>query len=373
MNVMHDQSTERATELFDSITSLIPELREQAAKCDSAASFPFESVAKLREAGLLMAPVPAELGGLGLYEAGGAEDLFRLFHLLGYADLSLGRIFEAHVNAIELVRRYGTRRQMEAAALATQAGNLFALWVTDRANHGVRLSRDNALTGEKWFCSAAGAATQALITAQTEAGDQLVLLAITPRLCVLDKVVQLAGMRGATTGGVELTGMGVREEALIGEPGDYLREPVFSTGAWRSSAVALGGLAALIDTAKNELLARGRADQPFQRMRFGQSVIAHETGRLWLLEAVKRIESAVGAGEDAVAYVNLARTAVETACLDALRHIQRSLGLSAFMQGSITERIARDLATYLRQPAPDEVLVEAAGYFLRQEVVLPWL
>jgi hypothetical protein len=101
-------------------------------------------------------------------------------------------------------------------------------------------------------------------------------------------------------------------------------------------------------------------------MRLGQSVIAHETGRLWLLEAVKRVDSAPA--EEAVAYVNLARTAVETGCLDALRHMQRSLGLAAFMQGSAVERIARDLTTYLRQPAPDEVLLEAAGYFTRHGV-----
>ena len=80
-----------------------------------------------------MAPVPAEFGGFGLHGMGDGEALFRLLHLLGYADLSLGRIFEAHVNALELIRQYGTPRQMEAAALAAQAGDLFALWVTDPA------------------------------------------------------------------------------------------------------------------------------------------------------------------------------------------------------------------------------------------------
>ncbi len=205
-----------------------------------------------------------------------------------------------------------------------------------------------------------------MITAQTEAGSQLVLVPLTPRILVTDRGVKLAGMRAAVTGSVDFTGVVAGEEAMIGEPGDYLREPLFSSGAWRSSAVALGGLAALIDTAKKELCSRDRADNPFQRMRFGKSVIAHETGRLWMLEAVKRVDAATGAGDEAVAYVNLARTAVETACLDAMRHIQRSLGLSAFMEGSRAERIARDLATYLRQPAPDEVLVEAAGYFIHE-------
>jgi alkylation response protein AidB-like acyl-CoA dehydrogenase len=369
MNVVEALLPARTSELFDTIAALVPELTNEATTYDSAAGFPFASIAKLRDAGFLMAPVPVEFGGFGLHGGGDAVALFRLLYLLGYADLSLGRIFEAHVNALELIRQYGTPRQMEVAALAAQTGDLFALWVTDPAKQRVRLSPNFTLTGEKCFCSAAGAAKQALITAQTDAGNQLVLVARTSRIRVTDRGVKLAGMRAAATGSVDLTGMVVDEQALIGDPGDYLREPAFSTGAWRSSAVALGGLAALIDTARNELCSRGRADNPFQRMRFGQSVIAHETGRLWLLEAVQRVESAAAA--EAVAYVNLARTAVEAACLDAVRHLQRSLGLSAFMQGGRAERIARDLATYLRQPAPDEVLVEAAGYYIHHGIGTP--
>jgi hypothetical protein len=39
--------------------------------------------------------------------------------------------------------------------------------------------------------------------------------------------------------------------------------------------------------------------------------------------------------------------------------------LSAFRQGHDIERICRDLGTYLRQPAPDEVLTEGAAWFAR--------
>lgn len=371
MKTFHPQLTESASLLFERVGELIPAIREAAEKCDREAAFPYESMATLREAGLLMAPVPIEFGGLGLYGITRGEALFQLLHLLGYADLAIGRIFEAHVNAIELVRRYGTGKQIEAAALAAQAGDLFALWVTDPVENGLRISPTLILTGEKWFCSAAGAATQAVVTAQTKTGAQMLLVELRPAIRVTHRGVKLAGMRAATTGSIDLTGMAVSGESLIGEPGDYLREPVFSSGAWRSSAVALGGLAALIETARKELLSRGRANQPFQQMRFGQAVIAHETGRLWLSGAVQRVESASGTGEGAVAYVNLARTSVESVCMDALHLIQRSLGLSAFMQGSLAERIARDLTTYLRQPAPDEALSEAADYFIRHGVIAP--
>jgi alkylation response protein AidB-like acyl-CoA dehydrogenase len=358
MNVLDTQS-----ELFDSLSAMVPGLMQEAAANDSAAAFPLAGLKRLRAAGLLMAPVPVEFGGFGLHTNGESQALYRLLHLLGYADLSLGRIFEAHVNAIELIRQYGTPRQMEAAALGAQAGDLFALWVTDSPKHAVQLSRELTLSGEKWFCSAAGFARQALITAQTEEGSQMLLIPQLEGVPVTERGVSLSGMRAAKTGSVDLAGVVLHEDALIGAPGDYLREPAFSTGAWRSSAVALGGLAALIDTTRDQLCTRGRADNPFQRTRFGHTIVAHETGRLWMLEAVKRVDAAPA--EEAVAYVNLARTAVETGCLDALRHVQRSLGLAAFMRGSIVERIARDLTTYLRQPAPDDVLVEAAGYFVQ--------
>jgi hypothetical protein len=71
-----------------------------------------------------------------------------------------------------------------------------------------------------------------------------------------------------------------------------------------------------------------------------------------------------------VATVGLARIAVETACLDAMRLVQRSVGLSSFRQGNPIERICRDLSTYLRQPAPDEVLTEAASWFMDHPKVL---
>ena len=43
--------------------------------------------------------------------------------------------------------------------------------------------------------------------------------------------------------------------------------------------------------------------------------------------------------------------------------VQRSLGITAFRQGTPIELICRDLSTYLRQPAADAVLTESATWF----------
>ena len=94
--------------------------------------------------------------------------------------------------------------------------------------------------------------------------------------------------------------------------------------------------------------------------------MAAEAARLWVEAAAMRAE-APGADAEAVAYVNLARLAVERAALDALEVAQRSVGLAAFLRPNPLERIARDLATYLRQPAPDRALVAAAAHLLAVE------
>lgn len=47
-----------------------------------------------------------------------------------------------------------------------------------------------------------------------------------------------------------------------------------------------------------------------------------------------------------------------------MRLAQRALGLAAFLRPNPVERLLRDLAVYLRQPAPNSVLTEAAHHAL---------
>jgi alkylation response protein AidB-like acyl-CoA dehydrogenase len=118
----------------------------------------------------------------------------------------------------------------------------------------------------------------------------------------------------------------------------------------------LGGL-------RDHLRRTGRGADPHEAARLGQAAIAAETARLWVEAAAARAE-APGARADTVAQVGLARLAVERAALDVLELVQRSIGLQAFLRPNPIERVMRDLATYLRQPAPDRVLAAAAAFVL---------
>jgi alkylation response protein AidB-like acyl-CoA dehydrogenase len=347
-----DQSVDRGPATpVQAVADLIPAMQRRAEALDRDAAFPTEDIAALRHAGALSPPLPIQ-------GTGTAEDLATLLALVGQGNLSVGRILEAHINALHLIARYGTPRD---------DGRLYALWVTDPPSNELRMHRTGdriRLTGGKRFCSAAGHATGAVVTAADEAGQARLLvlpLGIGETTSPLPSPLQ--GMRAAVTGAVDFTNCEVSADALLGQPGDYLREPDFSAGAWRGSAVALGGLIALIDHAIAQLRTAGRLDTPHTQARLGQAVIARETSRLFVSAAARIAEDPAADTGHRVATVGLARIAVETACLDAMRLIQRSLGLSSFRQGTPIERICRDLSTYLRQPAPDEVLTEAAIWF----------
>ena len=339
-------------------------MAERATALDEAAAFPAEDIAALAERGALLAPLPRQAGGLGWgTQPDGAAGALSLLRLLGQGNLAVGRVFEAHVNAIRLIARYGAANDLAAAARAAGDGSLFALWVTDPPDGGLTLLPGGVLRGRKQFCSGAGHVSHAVMTAQDPDGQvRLVMAKLGSGVTVTKLAGGMQGMRAATTGQAAFAGVGATP---FGAAGDYLREPDFSTGAWRTSAVTLGGLDALLAEAARQLRARGRLDDPHQQARMGQALIAGETARLWMQEAAPRAEAAGAGPADAVAYVNFARLAVERACLEAIALVQRCLGVAAFVRPNPVERLCRDLATYLRQPAPDMVLTEAASHMLR--------
>lgn len=336
---------------------------------DHDGAFPVEDIAALRAHGLLAAPLPRSLGGFGLGTSGrSAGALLQVLRQLGHASLPLGRLYEGHVNAVKLIFCYGGSEQHALLARDLRVGRLFGVWNTEAAD-GVCLvdlpGGGFRLKGRKIYASGAGHVERPLITARSADGS---IRMIVPEL-VSGERADLSGwvahgMRASATGTVDFTGVEIDAAELIGEPGDYLRQPIFSAGAWRFAAVHLGGLERLVDELRQHLGRTGRAADPYQLARVGQAAIAAETAHLWLERACLLAEDSTTDPDMAVAYVNLARLAVERAALDVLEHTHRSIGLAGFLRTHPVERLSRDLATYLRQPAPDRALAQAASYVL---------
>ncbi|MEE8661839.1 hypothetical protein CGLAMM_10945 [Acetobacteraceae bacterium EV16G] len=118
-------------------------LHEIAARADAAEKDPrglAPEVAMLAKAGILTACLPVHDGGQGLATSPEASStLFDVLRRIGRANLSLGRLFEGHVNAVKLVSLYGgamavaemARNVSEGGFLASGARmveNLSAMW-----------------------------------------------------------------------------------------------------------------------------------------------------------------------------------------------------------------------------------------------------
>jgi alkylation response protein AidB-like acyl-CoA dehydrogenase len=360
----------RTGALLAALATQVPERQRRALIHDREASCPAADLEQLRDIGALAAPVPCALGGLGMgTEPEGADALFTALRLIGRGSLSVGRMVEAHVNALRLIVRFGTAAQAETAARDALAGELFGLWVTDAPGDPLRLSSAGLLSGAKAPCSAGGHATRALVTAELPDGsERMMVIAPPPGQGTTATGWELHGMRASASVRMTLDGIAVDRDNLIGGAGDYLREPDFSAGAWRTSAVTLGGLEALVAETRGQLVARERETDPHQQARIGEALIAQETARLWIARAARIGEADIDDAGDIANYVNLARLAAESACLDAIRIVQRTLGMAAFRRGGLIELLLRDLATYLRQPAPDMVLTEAAAHFMQRDL-----
>ncbi len=309
-----------------------------------------------------MAPFAEAQGGLGLAEPEHQIHLCSILRILGGADLSLARLFEGHLNAISLVARYGTPAQADQLARDVQRGEFAGVWGAEDAIglKRIQVSGGWQLEGRKVFASGVGLIWRPLITVGAAQGPTLYLLNLAGDESVDVSGWQPLGMRSTASGTVDFTGTIVTADNQIGSPGDYLRQPFFSGGAWRFCAAQLGATERLVELYQDQLLARGRGNDPYQLERLAQCVASVGTASFWVEEAARRFSDESLASKGVVAFANLTRMVTERAALDVMERIQRGIGLNAFIQPHPVERICRDLATYLRQPVPDLAMSDAA-------------
>lgn len=338
---------------------------------DHHGSFPTSAVDALREQGLLKAVLPAALGGSDLLEPDRILDLRDVLVAIGRGSLVLGRLYEGHVNAVRLILRYAAPEIRDRLAADVSDGHLFGVWNTEPSPGGLVLDEQAdggyLLTGAKNFASGAGFVTRPLVTAQVGPIRLMLVVPLDPGARSDLSAWKAQGMRASATGSLDFTGLRIGREAVIGAADDYVRQPEFSCGAWRFLAVQCGGIAAVFEAHRAHLRKTGRGHEPNQLARLGLAATALETAHLFVTRAARFAARAESDPDGAVAYVNLARGAVERAGLDVIELAQRSVGLAGFLEAHPLERLMRDLATYLRQPAPDLALAAAAAYVLESE------
>lgn len=354
--------------------SLVEQLQRQfagwAAETHASGDFPAREVDALRAAGLLHVTLPGEPLD---QRHGNTAGLLQLLRLIGEGNLSVGRLYEGHINALHLIGRYGSATQQEQWYSEARSGHLFGVWNTEM-HDGIHLHPlDDGrlrLAGAKSFCSGSVHVTRPLITGvvHDHSGRELGWQMAIPRLDEHDPPVdksfwQPLGMHNSVSYKLNFTGIRLDRQDLLGLPNDYNRQPHFSGGAIRFAAVQLGGAAALLQETRAYLRKLGRTDCPYQRTRVARMAILVESGKLWL-DRAGQLNDHGESPEAVVNYANMVRSAIAEHCTECLRLAEHSVGARGMLFPHPFARLHTDLSMYLRQPAPDAALEAVGQYYL---------
>ena len=333
-----------------------------------------EDISALHVLGLLVAPLPSSEGGCSLgHGADSVDATIEVLSTIGRASLPWARLYEGHVNAVKLIILYGCELQNREMAHRVHHNELYGVWGADD-RQTVQIVDDNpglVLSGAKRFASGSGSVTQAVIPAKDQRDRQQLLIVDVSEADRADlSNWTAAGMRASQSGRYELTGIEIDGRHILGEPGDFTKEPWFIGGIWRCAAAQLGAIEQIVEETRLHLQELDRLGDPFQLQRLGEAIMAARTARLWVRDAALKVEAEADIPAS-VAAAGMARLMVEQSGLEVMRLAQRSIGMAAFDQAHPVERLCRDLSVYLRQAAPDALLLNTTKQMLSLDRPLP--
>jgi L-evernosamine nitrososynthase len=367
--------TDPGARLVATAEELSQELAARAAEHDRDGTYPFEAIDALKAAGYFAAPVPAELGGLGVSSA---HDLVVASSRLARGDASVAVGVNMHLVAVHNMER---RRQLAVASGEERRARGFAASLERIARDGLVLAaaiseRGQDLTrpatqatrtqsgwridGRKLFCTMAPAATDLYVAVTYADGEGTERYAYAmvptdaPGVVVHDDWDAL-GMRASGSNSISLEGVALPETGVRGgfRAGDPLAYMERNLVAGLFHAAASLGIAESADAiARSAIAARINGDAR-PRMQVADNAIDLAASRGALSRAAALIDehraanpASDGSAEDLDALFAEAQAAKAFVNESAVRVVDRALALSGgagYVNASPLARAYRDV------------------------------
>jgi alkylation response protein AidB-like acyl-CoA dehydrogenase len=354
---------------------LCQELASRAAEHDRAGTYPFEAIAALKAAGYFTAPVPVELGGLGVSSA---HDLVVASSRLARGDASVAIGVNMHLVAVLNMER---RREVALAAGAERRARGFAASLEHIARHGVVLAaaiseRGQDLTrpgtlatrthsgwridGRKMFATMSPAATDLYVAVTytdrdgTERYAYAMVPADAPGVVVHDDWdalgMRASGSNSITFDGVQLPESGVRGGFRAGDPVPYMERNLVA-GLFHAAA-SLGIAESADQIARRGITGRINGDAR-PRMQVAENTIDLAASRGVLSRAAILIDKHRAANptsdgtaaelEALFAEAQAAKAFVNDAAARTVDHALALSGGAGYVNGSPLARAYRDV------------------------------
>lgn len=288
-------------QLETTLTAILPALEQLSITSDSQGRYPHESMALLREEGLLAVALPVSSGGLGFGEEVHFAAYFNLIARLSSACSSTAQIFSAHCNALLTINQLGSPGQIEQyAPLIVQQGRLFCFVGSEPSDrfdvNGNRVSfssfasqtsRGWEITARKSFATGSPGAHWALIHCQDQqdtSPEGWLLIAVdlsATEVTVIDDWNNM-GQRATASGKIHIDALTVQDLDIIGGPGSVPKTnrlgPLYQlTFGALLTGIALGALTFAIEYLKHQRRPTSgfttAAHEPFNQLRIADDSI----------------------------------------------------------------------------------------------------
>jgi alkylation response protein AidB-like acyl-CoA dehydrogenase len=368
--------TDAGARLVTIAEQLSHELASRAAEHDRDGTYPFEAIDALKAAGYFAAPVPVELGGLGITSA---HDLVVASSRLARGDASVAIGVNMHLVAVLNMER---RREVAVAAGRERRARGFASYLEQIARDGVVLAaaiseRGQDLTrpttlatrtrsgwridGHKMFCTMSPAATDlyvAVTYSDDDEGAERYAYAMVPTdapgVIVHDDWdalgMRASGSNSVSLEGVELPESGVRGGFRAGDPLPYMERNLVA-GLFHAAASL--GIAESADAIARQGIAGRINGDARPRMQVAENAIDLAASRGVLSRAAMLIDqhraanpASDGSADELGALFAEAQAAKTFVNEAAARTVDRALALSGgagYVNGSPLARAYRDV------------------------------
>lgn len=260
--------------------------------------FPWPIVRKIQKQGLMGVPIPREFGGVGMGEVGYSIMIEELAHL----DASVATIVGAHTGiCVQPLYLFGTQYQRETFVKPLAEGKAIGAFAltepqagSDAANLqtlAVKEGNEYVLTGTKIFVTNGDVADYLMVTAVTDPalgarGGVTTFIVESKREGF--KVANLEdkmGIRLSTTAEIQLDGVRVPEENVLGRVGEGFIAALTALDGGRI-ILGLGGVAgahAVLNRTLQYVKAREQFGEPIGKKQAIQFSLAEAASEVWAL------------------------------------------------------------------------------------------
>lgn len=279
-------------------------------------------------------------GDLPLPGRGRTAERWAALTAMARQDLPAARLVEAHADAAAI----GEELNLE---IKPSRADLWGVWAAEPPSPVLEAERGPhgwTLTGTKPWCSGAGSATHALVTAHHDGAPRLFSVNLDQHEISAGEMAWASpGMRATVTGPMHFDGAAAHP---AGEPASYLDRAGFWHGGIGVAACWWGGAQGLIDVLRRKAQ---RRNDPHTLAHLGACLAWDQVITGAMESAAREVDAGPEALPAAKRRAYAVRSMAERGCSDVIQRFGRALGAAPFAQDPHAAQLLHDLEVYIRQ------------------------